>query len=149
MVLTPLTKGTYVFVVNLHFYFYFLLFCIFTRHLSVQLLQCVGYHVHVTDSVLVALWSQISVPMYTRLCWCVHPGLLMTTQVSSFSVFPALLTSGSVLPYHPDAPLWQGLQNVQQDFPITRVRHHRPARRQWVVANNFFPAMCSWWSLAA
>lgn len=54
---------------------------------------------------------------------------------------------GSLLPYNPDAPLWQGLQNVQQDFPLTRVRHHGPSWRQWVVANIFFVCVLAdqWW----
>lgn len=46
-------------------------------------------------------------------------------------------TPGSLLPYHPDAPLWKGLQDVQQDLPLARVGHHRPSWRQWVVARHF------------
>jgi len=42
-----------------------------------------------------------------------------------------LLPPGSLLPYHPDAALWKRLQDVQQDFPLVGVGHHRPARRQW------------------
>lgn len=60
-------------------------------------------------------------------CWCLHK--------FSFSLFFSLTPSGSLLPYHPDASLRKGLQNVQQDFPFTRVRHHRSSWRQWVITS--------------
>lgn len=68
----------------------------------------------------------------------------MTTHFF-FSVFH-FLSPGSLLPNHSDAPLWKGLQNVQQDFSIPRVRYHRSSWRQWVV-DIIFSNMSPTWVL--
>lgn len=62
-----------------------------------------------------------------------------------FSVFH-FLSPGSLLPNHSDAPLWKGLQNVQQDFSIPRVRYHRSSWRQWVI-DIIFSNMSPKWVL--
>lgn len=91
-------------------------------------------------------------PLVSDFSSYVHQALLMCPCCfvdDHTSVLPPPHPPGSLLPYHPDAPLWQGLQNVQQDFPFTRVRHHRPSWRQWVViSSSVLSAMCSCWSLA-
>lgn len=87
-------------------------------------------------------------PLASGFSSCVHwiMSKLLCSWLQNSSLFFPLTPpppSGSLLPYHPDASLWQGLQNVQQDFPLTRARHHRPSWRQWVVANIFSTVTCS------
>lgn len=53
-------------------------------------------------------------------------GICLFGSSDSFAfVFPDPL-----LLHHPNAAIWKGIQNVQQDHPFLRAGHHRSAARQ-------------------
>lgn len=102
-----------------------------------------------TEFTIVSLWSGsylAVVGSHYFLC-APHYAIVIYTCTDDHTLFLsifAFLSPGSLLPNHSDAPLWKGLQNVQQDFPIPRVRYHRSSWRQWVVDLIFLNMWPKW-----